>query len=249
MTERQPRLPPFFHLVALDSIDSTNEEARRRAAYGAAEGTLIWAAQQTAGRGRRGRTWHSPPGNLYVSLLLRPDRSPAESARVGFVAAVALAETLADMLPDPDRVRLKWPNDVLVDGRKISGILLETTPPPRAIILGMGVNVRWRPEEALYPTISLLELGLADTDPGALLESFAPRFLAWYEIWRDEGFSAVRQAWLSRAVGLGESIVVRLDKETLTGRFAALDESGALVLELPEGRRLISAGDVFFPGN
>jgi BirA family biotin operon repressor/biotin-[acetyl-CoA-carboxylase] ligase len=248
MTHRQPGLPSFFDLVALDSIDSTNDEARRRAAAGAPAGTLVWAREQTAGRGRRGRSWHSPAGNLYLSLILQPGCRPAEAGQLGFVAAVALAETLAALLPEPERIRLKWPNDVLVEGRKISGILLETAAPSGTVILGMGVNVGRRPQESLYPTASLLELGLDDAEPAAVLEGFAPRFLAWYETWRDEGFAAVRQAWLSRAVGLGESIVVRLDNETVTGRFAALDESGALALELPEGRRLIAAGDVFFTG-
>lgn len=250
MTDRQPRLPPFFHLVALDSIDSTNEEARRRAAAGAGEGTLVWAREQTAGRGRRGRAWHSPRGNLYMSLLLQPGCSPAAAGQLGFVAAVALAGTLDDLLPRPERIRLKWPNDVLVEGRKISGILLEATAaPPGGVVLGVGVNLRVRPEESLYPTASLVELGLPDPDLPAFLERFAAGLQSWYDTWRATGFAPVRAAWLARAVGLGEEIVIRLDRETLTGRFAALDESGALALDLPEGRRLIAAGDVFFPAS
>lgn len=248
MTDRQPRLPSFFRLVALESIDSTNEEARRLVAGGAAEGTLVWASEQTAGRGRRGRTWHSPVGNLYLSLLLQPRCGPAEAGQLGFVTAVALAETLAGLLPQPERIGLKWPNDVLVEGRKISGILLEATGEPRGmIVLGIGINVRQRPQESLYPTASLVEFGLADPDLATLLERFAAQLLAWYETWCAEGFAPVRAAWLTRAIGLGREIVVRLDRETLTGRFAALDETGALALELPEGRRLIAAGDVFFP--
>ncbi len=245
-------LPAFFDLVALDSIDSTNDEARRLLAAGAVpEGTLIWAAEQTAGRGRRGRSWSSPPGNLYFSLVLRPQCGPGMAAQLGFVAAVALAETLAALLPGADRVRLKWPNDVLVDGAKISGILLEAASaragPLDAVILGVGVNVGSRPEAGLYRTISLREAG-AGIVPGALLERFAAGLLAWYEIWRRDGFAPLRAAWLGRAVGLGQDIEVRLDRETLVGRFAALDEGGALALELADGsRRLVAAGDVFFP--
>lgn len=255
MSGRQPRLPSFYRLVALDSIDSTNEEARRRIAAvpgGLPEGTLIWAAEQTAGRGRRGRSWSSPRGNLYLSLVLRPACAPAAAAQLGFVAAVALAETLAALLPGPERVRLKWPNDVLVDGAKVSGILLEagsaTAGRLDALILGVGVNLASRPDSGLYKTISLREAGAA-TDPADLLERFAERFLAWYDIWRREGFAPLRAAWLDRAAGLGQTIEVRLDHETLVGRFATLDETGALALDLPDdGRRLVAAGDVFFPG-
>jgi BirA family biotin operon repressor/biotin-[acetyl-CoA-carboxylase] ligase len=263
MTVRQPRLPSFYRLVALDSIDSTNEEARRRIAAApddVPEGMLIWAAEQTAGRGRRGRSWSSPRGNLYLSLVLRPACAPGTAAQLGFVAAVALAETLSEtlagLLPGPDRVRLKWPNDVLVDGAKVSGILLEAvsataaTVPGRldTVILGVGVNLQSRPESGLYRSISLREAGAA-TDPADLLERFAERLLAWYDIWRREGFAPLRAAWLDRAAGIGQTIEVRLDHETLVGRFATLDESGALALDLPDdGRRLVAAGDVFFPG-
>lgn len=245
-----PDLPGFFRLVALDSIDSTNDEARRRLAAGTAgDGTLIWAAEQTAGRGRRGRRWSSPRGNLYLSLVLQPGCGAAQAAQLGFCAAVALAESLAAALPGEGRVRLKWPNDVLVDGAKISGILLEAVSSGGcgALVLGVGVNIDRRPDGTLYPTISLREAGVAMT-PAALLQRFATGFLAWYETWRDRGFAPVRAAWLDRAVGLGLPVEVRLDGETLRGRFAALDESGALALDLPEaGRRLVAAGDVFFP--
>lgn len=254
MSGRQPRLPSFYRLVALDSIDSTNEEARRRIVAdpeGVPEGTLIWAAEQTAGRGRRGRSWSSPRGNLYMSLVLRPACAPGTAAQLGFVAAVALAETLEPLLSGAGRVRVKWPNDVLVDGAKVSGILLEAVSASGrldGLILGMGVNLKWRPESGLYRTISLAEAGATLDDPGELLERLAGRVLAWYETWRREGFAPVRAAWLRQAVGLGQPIEVRLDHETLHGRFVALDESGALALELPAGRRLVAAGDVYFPG-
>jgi BirA family biotin operon repressor/biotin-[acetyl-CoA-carboxylase] ligase len=255
MSERQPRLPAFFHLVALDSIDSTNDEARRRLASEAVcEGTLIWAGEQTAGRGRRGRRWSSPRGNLYMSVVLRPGCKPAVAAQLGFVAAVALAETLAALLPGEGRVRLKWPNDVLVDGAKVSGILLEAAAledgVAGAVILGIGVNLQSRPDSGLYPTISLAEAGAPVRNPAELLELMAGPLLAWYETWRREGFAPLRAAWLARATGIGQPVEVRLDRETLTGRFEALDETGALALALPQGgSRLIAAGDVFFPAS
>lgn len=256
MSGRPPRLPSFYHLVALDSIDSTNEEARRRLAGApdhVPEGTLVWAAEQTAGRGRRGRSWSSPRGNLYLSMVLKPSCPPGTAAQLGFAAAVALGESVAPLLPGADRVRLKWPNDVLVDGAKVSGILLEAISARAgaldALVLGMGVNLQRRPEAGLYRTVSLAEAGAAVSDPAQLLESFAARFLAWYETWRREGFAPLRAAWLARAVGLGQPIEVRLDHATLTGRFATIDDAGALALDLPNGRRrLVAAGDVFFPG-
>lgn len=255
MSGRPPRLPSFYHLVVLDSIDSTNEEARRRIAAApdqVPEGTLIWAAEQTAGRGRRGRGWSSPRGNLYLTMVLKPSCPPATAAQLGFAAAVALAESIAPVLPGADRVRLKWPNDVLVDGAKVSGILLEAVSTRAgaldALVLGIGVNLRRRPEAGLYKTISLAEAGAAVGEPAELLESVAQRFLAWYERWRREGFGPLREAWLAHALGLGQPIEVRLDHETLAGRFATIDDAGALVLDLPDGRRrLVGAGDVFFP--
>lgn len=259
MSARQPRLPSFYHLVTLDSVDSTNEEARRRLIAGGQdalpEGTLVWAAEQTAGRGRRGRSWSSPRGNLYMSLALLPGCAPGVAAQVGFVAAVALADTLSGILSGDGRVRLKWPNDVLVDGAKVSGILLEAVSETAGagqagtLILGVGVNLQSRPDGGLYPTISLAEAGAAIGEPADLLERFAVRLLDWYGIWRREGFAPLRAAWLGRAVGLGQDIEVRLDRETLSGRFDALDETGCLTLALPDGgRRLVAAGDVFFFG-
>src|ERR1700758_3362130 len=110
----QPRLSPFYRVESFDAIDSTNEEARRQAREGASEGTLIWARAQTAGRGRRGRSFVSPPGNLYISLLLRPEGAPAAAAQLGFAAALAIADAAAPLLPAGVRLGLKWPNDVLL---------------------------------------------------------------------------------------------------------------------------------------
>jgi len=246
----QPNLPAFFSLVTLDSVDSTNLAAGRLARAGAPEGTIVWAKNQTSGRGRRGRQWASPEGNLYLSLLLRPGVRPAEAAQVGFVAGVALAETLQGLLPPARRISCKWPNDLLVDGAKVAGILLEAEASggePAALVLGIGVNLASHPEGLAYPATSLLAAG-ARTTLEALLEALASRLDHWYALWRRAGFSPVRRRWLDFAAGLGAPIEVRLDGTTLKGRFAALDPSGALELELAEGgRRLVTAGDVFYP--
>ncbi len=246
----RPNLPAFFSLVALDSVDSTNLEAGRRARAGALEGTLVWAREQTSGRGRRGRRWASPRGNLYLSLLLRPRARPAEAAQIGFVAAAALAETLAGVLPSERRVSCKWPNDLLVDGAKIAGILLETEAPGEelaALVLGVGVNLVSHPEGLPYPATSILAAG-GKISAEALLEVLALKLEHWYTLWRRAGFAPVRRRWLDFATGLGAPVEVRLEGATLKGRFASLDSSGALELELAEGgRRLVTAGDVFYP--
>ncbi len=247
-----PQLPSFYRLVAHEQIDSTNEEAKRLAATGAAAGTLIWAGEQLAGRGRRGRRWASPPGNLYVSLLLRPACPPAQACQLNFVAAVALAEAVSALLPTDRPVTLKWPNDVLIRGAKVSGILLEASAAlDRSIdwlVIGVGVNVGSHPADTPYPATSLQREGAADATAAAVLQAFAERFQAWYETWRSEGFAPVRARWLASARGLGEPIEVRLERETLQGRFGDLDESGALMLDMGNGaRRQITTGDLFFP--
>jgi BirA family transcriptional regulator, biotin operon repressor / biotin---[acetyl-CoA-carboxylase] ligase len=244
------RLPSFFTLIALDRIDSTNEEAHRRARAGAPEGMLIWAREQSSGRGRRGRGWSSPPGNLYVSLLLRPLVPPAEAAQLGFVGAVALAETLSAVLPPARQVRCKWPNDLLIDGAKVAGILPEAEAEGRrvdALILGIGVNLASYPEALPYRATSVRAAG-GSVSVESLLEGLTERLYYWYGRWREAGFGSIRSRWLDFAAGLGQPIEVRLESGTLTGRFAALDASGALDLELAEGgHRLVTAGDVFYP--
>jgi BirA family biotin operon repressor/biotin-[acetyl-CoA-carboxylase] ligase len=253
MTDRAPDLPDFYRLLAFDSLPSTMDECRRHAAEGAPEGLLVWAREQTAGRGRRGRSFLSPRGNLYLSLLLRPDGSPADGAQLGFVAAVALAEAVAALLPDGEtRVRLKWPNDLLIDRAKASGILLEGQPTAAGkldwIILGIGVNMASHPADMPYPATSLGAAG-SRAEPAELLGGFARRFTGWHELWRRRGFAPVREAWLAHAAGVGEAITVRLPQETLEGRFADLDDTGILWIELAGGggRRSVATGDLYFP--
>jgi BirA family biotin operon repressor/biotin-[acetyl-CoA-carboxylase] ligase len=246
----QPSLPPFFRLVALDSIDSTNLEAARLARAGAPEGTIVWARQQTSGRGRRGRQWSSPRGNLYLSLLLRPAVRSAEAAGLGFLAAIALAEVLSELLPPERAIRCKWPNDVMVGGAKIAGILLEAEAMGEGapvLVMGIGVNVESHPEGLAYPVTSVAAAGGRIGVEG-LLESLSERLLHWFALWKRAGFAPIRERWLDFAAGLGEAVELRLEGQIVRGRFAALDPSGALLLELPEGgRRLVTAGDVFYP--
>lgn len=233
-----------FEILSHQSLPSTNEEARRLAADGAPEGTLVLAERQTSGRGRRGRSWVSPPGNLYFSIVLRPRVDVADAPQVSFVAAVALAQSLSHFLDERFEVSCKWPNDVLIDGAKAAGILIERDG--GALILGVGVNVESAPQDTPYPATSLAAAAGGGISAGDVLEKFCKTFNKWYTRWTNEGFSPVREVWLTWAQGLGGEIEVRLEKETLRGRFEGLDEIGALLLVTPDGTREITAGDVFF---
>ncbi len=231
---------PVWHLH--DSLPSTQDEARRLAADGAPEGTVVRAARQTRGRGRAGRAWQDPPGNLALSVLLRPGRPAGEAAHVGFVAGVALCHALDSLLPgDAPEPRAKWPNDVLLDEKKVAGVLLEGGRDH--IILGIGVNVAAAPPD--LPATALAAHG-ATAGPGTVAETLLGRLAPWYDRWRREGLAGVRAAWLARAHGLGGPVRAIVDGTARTGTFAGLDADGALLLDA-DGRRLrVLAGDVFF---
>jgi BirA family transcriptional regulator, biotin operon repressor / biotin---[acetyl-CoA-carboxylase] ligase len=241
-------LPPPFRLTAYDTIGSTNDEAKRLARSGAAEGLVVCARQQTAGRGRRGRAWFSPPGNLFASILLRPSCDAATAAQLGFVAALALADALAGLAPGI-AVRCKWPNDVLANGGKVAGILIETETTageqPEFVVLGIGVNLVSAPADTPYRATSLMGEGGPEVASSAMLAALIRCLAEWLARWRATGFAPVREAWLARAAGLGEPIVVRLARATLDGRFVDIDAGGALVLGTPDGDRRITAGDIF----
>lgn len=242
-------LPRGYRLVSLDSVDSTNEEAWRLARAGSAQATLvIWAKAQTVGRGRQGRHWVSKPGNLYCSFLI-PARWPTRRApEIGFVATNAVAETVTAFLPPGCRVLCKWPNDVLVNGGKVAGILLEnvTGNAPKAdqLILGIGINLTHFPDETRYPATCLLDEGADEADIGTVLQDLAGRVAAGLAAWERKGFGDVRRSWLSRAAGLGAPIEIRLPSETLRGVFRDLDSDGALVLATGESERRVTVGDV-----
>ena len=235
-----PVLPDGWTLVALQSVVSTNDEAVRLAEAGAAEGTVVWAREQTGGRGRRGRHWASPRGNLYSSTILRPDCLAARAAELGFAAALAVA----DIAPAGREVRLKWPNDVLVDGGKVAGILPESAigagGKAEHVVMGIGVNVGFAPSlpEMRYPGACLG--GTVETALEKLTAALATRFAQW----RREGFEAVRAEWLAKAGPLGLEVDVRLGEELLRGRFAGMDREGALLLDTAAGPRRIVAGEL-----
>ncbi|MEQ9638667.1 MAG: biotin--[acetyl-CoA-carboxylase] ligase [Alphaproteobacteria bacterium] len=236
----------FLHVQQFDAVASTNDEAKRLAAEGAAEGTWVIATEQTGGRGRRGRVWSSPPGNLYSTLILRPPGPVAALTALSFVAAVAVGEamlTLDSTLP----VAYKWPNDVLVGGRKVCGILLESGGTPPWVVIGIGLNIAHHPDDSERPATSLTAAGVT-ASLSAVRDSLGRALENTYMRWREHGFDPVRQAWLARAIGLGQPITVRLPERELKGVFAALADDGALLLDRDDGQRQrIDAGDVFLP--
>lgn len=241
--------PEGYGLKAFDVIDSTNEEARRLAAAGQREPIWISANRQTAGRGRRGRSWESPSGNLAATLLISPGKPASECAQLSFAAAIAAQETVAAFATDAE-VRVKWPNDVLANGKKIAGILLESASTgvvPEWLAIGVGINLAHHPEGTEFPATSLAALGANPPPPANVLGCLAASFAKWYDIWRANGFLPVRDAWLARAAGLGARIRARLPDGDCFGMFEGIDETGALVLREAQGKiRLIAAGEVFF---
>jgi len=246
------QIPEPFNVIALDTVGSTNTEAKRLADEGiepVSDFTLIWAKEQTAGKGRRGRSWTSPPGNLYTSIVLRPDAPVADLPAYSFIAALAVVEALKGFSPTTHQVHCKWPNDVLVNGKKVAGILMETASGDsnraKWLVIGMGLNVGTHPEDTAYPATSLSAEGW-DTSLEAILGGYCERFLNWSQRWEAEGFDAIRRSWLSHSLGQGEPIRVRLADGDVTGIFEDMDETGALVINEAGNRRRITAGDVFF---
>jgi len=236
-------LPAEFSRIAHDEIGSTNAEALSLAETGAEEFTLVTARRQSAGRGRGGRAWTSPPGNLYMSVVLRPDRPMSVVSQLSFVAALAVGDLL-DGLAVGGRVAFKWPNDVQVDGAKISGILLEAGQ--GHLVAGIGVNLAHFPPDTPYPATSVADKG-GRFDVEEALGLLGGALLSRYRQWLAEGFLPVRAAWLARAHGLGTEVSVRLHGgQADRGIFSALDETGALILTRDGASRKITAGDVFF---
>jgi len=245
-----PRLPHGYRALVLDAVGSTNALALDKAREGEPSGLWIVAGRQTAGRGRQGRPWASEPGNLFSTLMLRDPAPPERVGELPLVVALAVHDAIADVLPPPARpsLEIKWPNDVLYGGAKISGILIEGAALPEGgvVVVGIGVNCASHPDGTPYPATHLDAAGYP-TEPLALFECLAARLAARLAEWRDLGFASIRDAWLKRARGLGAPITVRLPDRTVAGRFEGLDASGRLMLLTDEGsRQLISAGDVFF---
>ncbi len=231
MSDASPALPEGFRLHHYATIGSTNDEAKALARAGAADGTLVWADEQAAGRGRRGRLWRSPPGNLYLSLVLRPNTAPARAAQLGFVAALGLGDALRPLVGPALPLHYKWPNDLLANRRKLAGILLESETSASDgvdfVVIGIGVNIVFAPEDVEFPATSLAANGIAGMTPPVLLEGFARHFAGWAQRWREEGFAPVRTAWLAAASGLAH-----LCRRRLSGCRCVLREGASRLLRM-----------------
>lgn len=243
-------MPSGYHLEAFDELDSTSSEALRQADKTALDKLWISARSQTAGRGRQGRPWLTSTNDLTSSLLLNLNKPPAQCAQLTFVTALAVRDTLASFDPKTT-LTLKWPNDVLLGGEKVSGILLEshstTTAQTTKLVIGIGINISSFPEDTPFPATCLgahMKMAPSRND---VLQTLVRAFAEWFDTWDREGFSIIRAAWLAHAHGVGTQITVKLKNETLSGMFNSLTDTGALDLKLTTGEhRAVSAGEVFF---
>lgn len=255
-----------YRVIGFDTVGSTNAEAIKAAQSG--DNRLWFAAlQQTEGRGRRGRVWESPHGNLAASLLIVPEAPVSSLPALGFVAGVALDDALRRLVPRailrsgidgadgasggaPARIALKWPNDVLVDGAKLAGILLEAVQRSdgrTAIVIGIGVNVVAAPEGTPYPATALSSFNPM-IDAQSVFEALAASWVQWYQVW-DNGRSTrqIIDRWRSHAAGIGAEVAVQRSQGILRGIFETIDDAGHLIVRDDEGHRIaIAAGDVHF---
>lgn len=231
-----------WRVETLEAVPSTQDVVRERAAAGEEAGFVVQAHRQNLGRGRQGTRWESPPGNLYMSALLRPDCPAEQGGQIALVCAVALARALEPFVAPGARIGLKWPNDILIDGRKAAGILVESEMAGDRIafaVVGTGINVAAPPE------------GAAGLAPGVRVDAVRDAVLAAlaqiYEIWRRQGFAPIRAAWLERAENPGGTIRVGKPPYAQTGQFLGLSPEGRLIFQPPGGAvREVAAGPVFY---
>jgi BirA family biotin operon repressor/biotin-[acetyl-CoA-carboxylase] ligase len=247
--------PTGYGRRVLAEVDSTNAEAAR-IAPSLSGPEWILALRQTRGRGRRGRPWRDPQGNFAATLVLRPEGPPDHVALLSFVAALSLHDACSAVTGQPARFALKWPNDVLLDGGKLAGILLESMGAGRGVAhlaIGIGVNLRDVPEQAtvepqaLRPVALMPETGVTVT-PEEFLTQLAAAFAQRKTQFDTYGFAPIREAWLARAARLGEPVVARTLRDTLHGTFETIDDRGNLVLLTPQGRVAVPAAEIFFDG-
>jgi BirA family transcriptional regulator, biotin operon repressor / biotin---[acetyl-CoA-carboxylase] ligase len=236
--------------VVLPVVGSTNAEATARA-----PGPLwVLGLEQTAGRGRRARAWASPRGNFHASLVMQPAGAAGQVALRSFVASLALRDALIAVTGLPQAFALKWPNDVLCNGGKIAGILLESTTAGAGVahlVVGVGVNLIAVPDQAMIeggavPPVTLLAETGKRVEPEAFLDALAPAFALREAQLMTQGFASIRADWLAHAANIGQPIRARTGRETHHGTYDTIDETGALILTTAAGRLAIPAADVFF---
>lgn len=239
-----------YHLLSYDTLDSTNEEAKRLAKGGACHGAVIWAKKQTEGKGRMGRAWTSSEGNLFVSVLLQPEKPAAELGQLSFVAAVAALDALEGLVPSDNRLQCKWPNDIILNDRKIGGILLESFQCGESkapwVVVGVGINVDSYPPRTEFRATCLKEAGVELVSAKIILSRFIHHFIESYNAWNTKGFASIRKKWTSMAWGMDQRLCARLPGGNIEGMCMGLDPQGSLLLKLDNGKKhQVHAGDVF----
>lgn len=244
----------FWEIVAFNSVSSTNEVLKKLVIEEQVKNRIaVIAKKQTSGYGRRTRKWESPQGNMYCSALITPTpRQIKDVTQLSFVVSVAVAEAI-ESLSETVVTQCKWPNDVLIKGQKVSGILLETigktSVPLQHIVVGVGINVENAPTDIKnlsYPVSSLSDEGI-DISVNEMLPIYLKHLKKWLDIWEEQGFDSIKEFWLQRAKGIGEEIKIDFGKNSMSGVFSGLDQDGALLLRLSDGKeRRITTGDIFF---
>lgn len=241
-----------FDIRHFESITSTNDIAKELLQQGGKEGLVIWADEQTRGRGRMGRRWISAPGNLYFSLVLEPHRLLTEISQLSILAAVAVGDMMASLLPDDVVVSYKWPNDILLNGQKVCGILLETHPlsgneRDMGVVIGIGINLQHAPENTIYPATSLLNFIPSPLIAAEVLPQCLAQFQFYYAKWLKNGFSAIRQPWKDRAFGLGKRMIFAVNGYQYKGNFIDIDGTGAMLINNDQGDiETISSAEILF---
>lgn len=236
----------FWRVQVIGTAPSTQDTVRNLADAGEPEGLAIQALQQTKGRGRHGNDWASPMGNLYLSVLLRPSCKAVKAGQMAFVIALALSEAMGEVIEPSHTKTLKWPNDILIDGKKISGILLETKLDKHDrvdyLIIGTGVNIFAAPEGAM----GLDQIKKEPVFVNKFRDLYLQKLLEHYTVWQNKGFAPIREAWLKQAHGLGQNMKIRLPEVTYEGVFDGIDETGALLATIDGTPRSFTSGEVHF---
>ncbi|ABV84849.1 biotin--[acetyl-CoA-carboxylase] ligase [Rickettsia massiliae] len=256
-----------FKLIVFDKLDSTHSEAMRMAQNTKVDANYaVLAKSQTNGRGRSGKNWQSRSGNLHVSLLIKPDKELELLPQLSFVTALSVYDSITslchshsalchsresrhDIRNENNIIQLKWPNDVLINGRKIAGILLESVKVENNyyLIIGIGINITYHPDNIDQPTTSLISENLPPIEAQALLEILIENFEEYYQIWHSNGFPFIRKKWLEHAYKLYENISVKYQNDIVTGLFKDIDNTGRIILQLPSKKIIsFSTAELFF---
>ncbi len=230
-----------------DTLPSTMDEARNKVLEKIPEGAVIVAAVQTEGRGRRGRIWESPLGNIYMTYITYSDSPLTRSSQLSFVACVAIGESIRLALPPGNVLTYKWPNDLLLNKKKVGGLLLEAISLPdreeKAYLIGCGLNLKNKPQEARYPATSFQEEGTYLHYDEVLygICSFLKKYIA---LWQKDGFLPIQTLWMDNSYNSGKKIIVDLQGQTYSGIFEGIDNKGFLMLKTSQGLIKLPAGEI-----